>query len=369
MNSAHQTARRRESRLGKWLGKWLDKLILWLLAKFLGLALAIKMGLMHRERMSHNNGIAGEGKVRIVDKPCFPNHEFFAPGREFPIRIRHATATFYDDAMNGIRSMSVKFSNHHLKSPFDLEMNTGAASLFWSAASFMQFARLRKQKHGVEYRDYYRKYPDGLEGAEAALRRNPTSFNNLLFFCKTPFLYVGTDGVRRYAKYRARPHNDEPETGIISDPSEWDTCNQRILPHETRGRNYLKDEYVKRVKAKNACYVMEIQVREAIAGEDPEIFNNMVSWDETNYPWHPLAEITIDRVLDWTDSNLTTFSLNNMPASLGILPAESIHDYNSLNYLRSHSEIARKARIFACKLFGGPEPIPDNDNRNSSTIQ
>jgi len=113
---------------------------------------------------------------------------------------------------------------------------------------------------------------------------------------------------------------------------------------------------------------MQIQTRKAVKNEDPEIFNNMVVWDEEDYAWHDLAVITIDETLDWTDSNLTSFSLNNMPKNLGIIPAESIYDYNSLNYMRSHSEIARRARIFAYKLFGGPKAIPDNDNRNSSTI-
>jgi hypothetical protein len=81
-----------------------------------------------------------------------------------------------------------------------------------------------------------------------------------------------------------------------------------------------------------------------------------------------LAVLEVDTVLDWTDSNLTSFSLNNMPKMLGIIPAESIYDYNSVNYIRSHSEIAKKARIFAYKLFGGPQEIPDDDNRNSLTI-
>jgi len=348
--------------------KLFDKVILWLLAKIFGLALAIFLGLMARRRMSHNNGIAGRGHVKVVDNPEFPAHDFFKPGRDFPIRIRHASATFYDDAMNGIRSMSVKFSDESFDSPFDLEMNTGEISLFWSAASFLQFAKLRKQKYGVEYRDYYRKYPDGLKGAQVALRRNPTSFHNLRFYCKTPFIFLGKDGVKRYAKYRARPLSDEPETGINENPSEWDTCNQRILPHESRGRNYLKDEYIDRVKQGGVKYLMQIQTREAVDNEDPEVFNNMNVWDEKDYPWFDLAVIEIDEVLDWTDSNLTSFSLNNMPQGLGILPAESIYDYNSVNYMRSHSEIARKSRIFAYKLFGGPQKIPDNDNRNSSTI-
>ena len=51
---------------------------------------------------------------------------------------------------------------------------------------------------------------------------------------------------------------------------------------------------------------------------------------------------------------------------LGVLPAKSIFDYNSLNYLRAHSELARKARILSYKVYGMVPPIPDNDNRNVS---
>jgi arachidonate 5-lipoxygenase len=351
-----------------WFGKKFNMFVLWFIAKVFGLVLALFLGLIARQRMSHNNGIAAEGFLDIVDNPEFPAHKFFKPGRRFPLRIRHATATFYDDAMSGIRSMSIKFSHEHFESPFDIEMNTGAASLFWSAASFLQFARLRKEKYGIEYPEYYRRYPEGLTGAQVALRRDPDSFHNLHYYCKTPFLFIADDGTRYYAKYRVKPSDNEPETGKIKDPSEWDTCNQRILPHETRGRNYLKDEYIERVTTKGARYRMQIQLLKASEGEDPEIFNNMVAWDEKKYPWMDLAVLEVDCMLDWTDSNLTSFSLNNMPKTLGIIPAESIHDYNSLNYMRSHSEIARKARIFAYKLFGGPKEIPDNDNRNSSTI-
>ena len=78
--------------------------------------------------------------------------------------------------------------------------------------------------------------------------------------------------------------------------------------------------------------------------EDPEVFNNMVVWDEDAHPWQDLAVIDIDKTLDWKDSLLTTFSVNNMPKTLGVLPANSIYDYNSLNYLRAHSELARMAR-------------------------
>jgi hypothetical protein len=350
----------------RWLGSLVDKIVLWFTARIFGLGLAVFLSFPKRQRMSHNNGAAGAGTVRIVDHPEFPAHNFFEPGRQFPARVRHASATFLDDAMNCIRSFSIKFSDHHFHSPFDIEMNTGEISLFWSAASFLKFASLRQEKWGVEYQDYYRKYPQGLEGAQLSLRRDPTSYHNLRYYCKTPFLFIGKDGVKRYAKYHVRPLDDEPETGINTNPSEVDTCNQRILPHETRGRNYLKYEYENRVNTVGARYLMQIQTRIASDDDDPEVFNNMIPWNDTIHPWRDLAVIDIHKPLGWDQSTLTTFSVNNMPKNLNVLPAKSVYDYNSLNYLRAHSEIARKARLFSYKVFGIPPAIPNDDNRNSS---
>jgi len=347
-----------------WIGEVLDKIVLWFTAKGFGWMLALFLSLPHRKRMSHNNGIAAIGWLQIVDHPEFPEHDFFAPGRKFPARIRHASISFLDDAMNCFRSISVKFSDHHFHSPFDLELNTGQRSAFWSAASFFKFGAMGKEKWGVSEVEFLRKYPDGEFGIVKALRRNPTSFYNMHYFSKTPFYFIGKDGIKRYAKYRVMPADGEPETGIINDPSEEDLANQRILPFETRGRNYLKYEYEERVKKNHLRYLMSIQLRTACDDDDPEIFNNMVPWNDQIFPWQDLALIHIEKTLDWKESTRTTFSVNNMPRSLGVLPAKSVYDYNSLNYLRAHSEIARKARMFSYKLWGMVPPIPDNDNRN-----
>lgn len=343
-----------------------DKLVLWMISKFFAWALVLTLSIRKRYRMSHNNGIAARGEARIVDHPEFPAHDFFTPGRVFQARLRHASATFLDDAMNCIRSCSVKFADQDLESPFDMEMNTGRINLFWSAASFLQFAKLRKQAFGVEYHDYYRKYPQGLEGAKESLRRNPISFQNLRYYSLTPYLFTGKDGIQRYAKYRIKPLDDAPETGITPDLSDWDTCNQRVLPHETRSRNYLKDEYKQKVAQGGAKYMMQIQTRIAADDDSPEIFNNQIPWDEHVFPWHDLAVVEMHEILSWKESLRTSFSLNNLPKSLGYIPAKSIHDYNSLNYMRSHSEIARKARLFSYELLGYPPEIPDDENRNVS---
>ncbi len=341
-----------------------SKIYLWIFCNFFTFIIMITLS-RKRKRMSHDNGIGAIGKVKIVNDQNFPAHEFFAPGRIFDVRIRHASATFLDDAMNCIRSMSIKFSKEKFKSPFDLEMNTGEISLFWSAWSFFKFASMRKEKYGIEYTNYYKNYPEGLKGAILALRRNPDSFHDLRYYAKTPFQFVGTDKIKRYAKYRIRPFDDIKESGIAEHLCERNICNQRVLSHESRGRNYLKEEYIQRVKNQEVKYKLEIQTRFAQDDEDPEIFNNMVTWPEEIYPWHDLAVIEIEKTLNWEESTRTGFSLKNMPKTLGYIPAKSIYDYNSLNYMRAHSEWARKARMLSYKFRKFPEEIPNDDDRNS----
>ncbi|MBK9731574.1 MAG: hypothetical protein IPO83_09830 [Chitinophagaceae bacterium] len=349
-----------------WFGARLDHFVLWMSATTFAWAIAIFISLKKRMRMSHNNGIAGTGKVRIVDHPQFPPHDFFQAGKEFPARIRHAMVSFMDDAMNDVFGCSIKFSDNHWDSPFDLECNSGQISLFWSAVSFLKFASLRKVQWGVQYQELYRKYPMCYKGAVITLRRDVSSYENIHYYSKTPFYFIGKDGITRYAKYKVTPYSGEPETGLYGDPSEWDIANARILPHETRGRNFLKDEYAERVKTQGAKYLMQIQLRTASDDEPAEVFNNMLPWDEAVYPWQDLAVVAIDATLDWNESLRTTFSLNNMPKSLGRIPAKSIYDYNSVNYMRAHSEIARKARLWSYKIKGFPPPIPDDDDRNGT---
>jgi len=336
-------------------------------AKWFAFLVALFLSFMSRKRMSHDNGIAGLGTLKIVDDPKFPEHDFFGAGKEYPVRIRHATATFLDDGVNGIRSIAIKFSHHYFESPFDIEMNTGQTTLFWSALSFRKFGNLKKEKWAVTYVDFIKKYPEGVTGAIKALRRDPTSFTNLRYYCKTPFLFIGNDGIKHYAKYRVVPSEGVPETGLQVDPCDYELPNQRVAPHNKNGRNYLKYEFEDRVKREGAHYTLQIQLLMAHDDESQEIFNNMIEWDEKIYPWYDVANFSITKTLDWKESTLSTFSVNNMPKSLGVIPAKSIFDYNSVNYMRAHSEIARKARLWSYKVFGMVPPIPDNDNRNSET--
>ncbi len=350
-------------------GRVLDRFALWFIANGFVLLIALAMGLRHRQRMSHNNGIAARGRFIADPDQEIPPHRFFAAGNRYPCRIRHASATFYDDAMQCIRSCSVKLADSRWESPFDLELNTGKISLFWNVASFVKLATLRQQQWGVEYENYYKQYPIGKEAAIDNLRRNPDSFAHLRYYNQTPLLWISDDGTRHYAKYRIIPFEDIDETGMISGRDVLEPQNQRVIPGETRTRNYLKEEYEQRVRDDGPVrYRLQVQTRIAIEDEDPVIFNSSVHWPETEFPFRDLGTIEIIETLDWDESNLTTFSFANLPDGLGIIPSKSIYDFNSLNYMRLKADKAKRARLFAYRLFGMPEEIPDSDNRNSSTI-
>ena len=351
------------------LGKVQDRIMLWLSSWMFIWIIALMMGIRSRERMSHNNGIVGRGKFIADPDPEIPPHKFFAKGKEYPCRIRHASATFYDDAMQCIRSCSIKLADSDWESPFDLECNTGQISLFWNVASFMKLAKMREQKWGVEYEHYYKFYPVGKEAAIDNLRRNPESFAHMVYHNQTPLLWNSDDGVKGYAKYRVIPYEPVLESGIISGRDVLEPENQRIIPGETRTRNYLKEEYEDRVRYSGPVrYKLQVQIRPAEPDEDPEIFNSSVPWPEDEFPYRDLGVFEVNETLDWDESNMTTFSFANMPKGLGVIPAYSIYDYNSLNYMRLKADFAKRARRFAYKLKGMPQEIPDSDLRNSSTI-
>jgi arachidonate 5-lipoxygenase len=341
-----------------------NKFVLWFLTWMFVWTLVFIQSLWRRRKMSHNNGMAAAGRLRIVDNPQFPPDDFFLPGREFPCRIRHASAAFMDDAMLLVRAVSIKFSDQAVASPLDIEMNTGRA-LFWSAWTFFQFAKNQHEHGGIQYEAYYRKFPSGRDGAQDSVARNPTSYSRLDFRSQCPFLYLAKDGKRRYINFRLIPADRNIEA-LVNHPDQigWFFGDQRMLPGDPRNRNCLKHEYAERLKNGPIEYLLQMQLHEATDHDSELIFCSNKIWDEATHPWLDLAHITIERMLSYEESMLMYFSLNNHPPSIGLIEAKSIHDYNSLNYLRVRADIAKKARLWAYWLFGMPKALPDEGPRN-----
>ena len=346
---------------------------LWLWARLFIFMIVLGIG-TRRRRMSHNNGIAGRGRLRIVDRPEIPPTDFFEPGKAFACRLRHGTVGYMDDAISEVRSASLKFADTDFESPLDIQMNTGEHCFFWNARSFLDFAFSRHEKGGIEYLSYYSRHPEGRMSAASAFARAPAHYDGMYFHSHTPFAWNARDGKPRYARFRLIPGDRAPQDPPIDpayvarmrdDPAQAAVlADQRTLPAETRNVNYLKEDWAGRVAAGGIRYVLQVQLHEVSAADPPEVRNALMPWDQATHPYHDLAEVEIDEVLPPAESDRMAFEITNMPPSMGILPAISMDDYNSLNYFRKHSIWAIRTRRAFLRMLGPNEIVPDNAPRN-----
>ncbi len=136
------------------------------------------------------------------------------------------------------------------------------------------------------------------------------------------------------------------------------------MPGETRDVNYLKKEWRDRVNAGGVSYLLQVQFHEVSDADPPEIRNALMPWDEATHPYMDLATVEITGVLTPAESTAMAFEITNHPPSMGILPATSTRDYNSLNYMRKQAVLAIRVRRALQKLLGPPRDLPDDAPHN-----
>lgn len=343
---------------------------LWFWGKFFILLIAIGCG-GRRRRMSHNQGVGGRGKLRIVDNPQFSAIDFFQPGREFPCRLRHGCVSFLDDAVSEVRSASLKFADTDFKSPLDIQMNTGEHCFFWNARTFLQFAFWRHRKGTTQYLKYYATYPWGRLSAASAFRRAPTSYTTMHYHSHTPFGWHAQDGKPRYVRFRLvrgdhGPELDAPELDYVKrceqDPNAAAVlAQQACLPQDEHlSVNYLQHDWRDRLKRGPVEYLLQIQLHDVSPTDPPEILNSLLPWDEATHPYLDLGRVTMTEELSYADQTYMAFEVTNLPSSMSLLPAKSLDDFNSLNYMRKQAIWAIRARRLLQRLFGPPHSAPDD---------
>ena len=219
-----------------------------------------------RRRMSHDMGVMGAGKIKIVEDPKFPAAEFFEPGREFDCRLRHAGAAYFDEAKICFRGAAIKFADTRLESPFDIIMNSGPTNPTNTLRTFAQFIPGKVKGGGHAWDPFFEKHPQSLVACELTHRRNPESYNNVYYWSQVPVGYKAKDGVERLVKFKMIPATREPETGIPSPGDIEGLPSQARLIGETRSRTYLTEEFKERVARKEAKYVLQLQLHEFEAG-------------------------------------------------------------------------------------------------------
>ncbi len=343
---------------------------LWFWGKFFIVLIAIGCG-TRRRRMSHNQGVAGRGKLKIVDRPQFPPTDFFEPGREFPCRLRHGCVSFLDDAVSEVRSASLKFADSDFRSPLDIQMNTGEHCFFWTARTFLQFAFWRHRKGTTQYVKYYRRYPWGRRSAASAFRRAPASYATMHYHSHTPFGWHARDGKMRYVRFRLVRGDGEPELDA-PDQAYVEQCEQDVDAAERLGQqaclpqdehlsvNYLQHQWHGQLRQEPIHYRLQIQLHEVTPSDSPEILNSLLPWDQQSHPFQDLADVSIVEPLSYAQQQYIAFEVTNLPRSMSILPAKSIDDYNSLNYMRKQSIWAIRMRRFFQRMLGPAKAAADD---------
>lgn len=68
--------------------------------------------------------------------------------------------------------------------------------------------------------------------------------------------------------------------------------------------------------------------------DHPQLLHAGRAWDEKPHPWLDLMDISISTELPFDVVERTRYNISNQHSSLGILPAKSIYDYNSISFIR-----------------------------------
>ncbi|MFM8251524.1 MAG: hypothetical protein ACKOBW_08030 [Planctomycetota bacterium] len=289
-------------------------------------------------RATHMAGVGAKGTITIVARPEFPEHDFFRPGRVFSGRLRHANASFYDDASCQVRACSLKFADHDFTSPFDLIMNTGVIQAFWSFDTFMQFVSARvlcREDYWEPQRDYMCRLPGAFIGAIESVRVAPSSYAAMLYHSSIVYPFRARDGRLRYAKYRLVPVDLQQESGLADQQYQQAPGVQCRHAGDTHPRQYLGDEYCDRLSCGEIAYQLQIQLREFDLERDTwEFFNGGRVWEPTEYPWLDLATVRMTEAMSAAQTEVTRMWLGHQPPSLGLTAAFSAVDYRSLAVAR-----------------------------------
>ncbi len=309
---------------------------------------------LNAQRGTHPFGVGGKGKLKVLNNPDIPEHEFFQAGREFDIRLRYSNAAFKDDATAQVRGLAIKFADTSFESPLDLFFNTGPIHPFWSMSSLWTFMKARMkaddQKGSWEsQRPWLEDSPAAYMSAIECMRNAPACYSELVMHSMMPYPMTGKDGVTRYVKFRVVPKGLKKESGMLTRDRQMAPWRQSRDENNTQPERYLADEFHKRIKQSKLEFDLEIQLRAFNPETDTaEFFNSVRYWNEDEYPWLSLAEFEVNEPLPEEVMQPMRMFIGNTPPSLGIIEGYSKHDYNSVNWGRAlaynHSWRQRKRK-------------------------
>ncbi|KAK1421598.1 hypothetical protein QVD17_24067 [Tagetes erecta] len=254
-----------------------------------------------KSRYFHRIGVSGNGVLKIYDNiNGFPNHKIFCPGKTYPVIIRHSNSlSADDDARIDARGAAVRIlTETQPETPLlDLTLKSGNAFYARTISDFATWLVC-----GLPAREQHVKRVPHVRDAVWTSLRNTDSFTNLHYFSNICRLFRFEDGSEMYVKFKLRPFDDK----ITEDSGKVEPIG--ILPPETgaiprdvndkRPPLFLADDFKTRVSQPGGVrYIFQLQFQPVPKDDALQdiALDCTKPWDETQFPYVDVGEITIDQ--------------------------------------------------------------------------
>nr|XP_043613019.1 uncharacterized protein y4iK-like [Erigeron canadensis] len=312
-----------------------------------------------KSRYFHRIGAAGRGTLRLYENiPRFPDHHIFSSGKCYPVIIRHSNClSSDDDARLDPRGAAIRILTDEAESNtslLDLTLKTGKA---FHARTIGDFATwlvcgAAAQEEMVKHAPHVR------EAMWDSLRK-ADSYAELHYYSNICRLFRFKDGNEMYVKFKLRPFDEminedsgkvEP-TGIL--PPETGAMPRD--ENDTRPLLFLNDDFKRRVNSpQNLRYVLQLQLRSVPTDEYEReaALDCTKPWDEKEFPYIEVGEITIDQVLTNEESASLEFNPFLRCHEVDVIRATSCSQSASLDHGRS-------VVYSICQHLRNNKPLPE----------
>ncbi|PWA70893.1 Acyl carrier protein-like protein [Artemisia annua] len=312
-----------------------------------------------KSRYFHRIGAAGKGTLRLYENvPGFPEHKIFSFGKIYPIILRHSNClSSDDDARLDPRGAAIRILSDEgniSTALLDLTLKTGKA---FHAGTIGDFATWLVC--GAKAREEHVKHAPHVKYAMWDSLRKCDSYADLHYYSNICRLFRFKDGSEMYVKFKLRPFDEkiDEDSGMV-EPTGILPPETGAIPrdeNDTRPLLFLDDDFQRRVNSsKNVRYVFQLQFRPV--PDDASVREVALDctkpWDENDYPYVEVGEITIDQVLTNEESAELEFNPFLRCNEVDVIRATSCSQSASLDHGRS-------VVYSICQHLRNKKPLPE----------
>lgn len=299
-------------------------------------AIFVRVSTAVKGRATHTYGAGARGILRIIAPDGFPASNFFKPGTEYPVIVRHSRPGGQsDDRTRDGSATSIKFfapgGNADASEPGinDIMMNTGRVLFVNSARSFLAMVTTPNPERPEKL------LKTGIlkDNVLSEGYRSSGSFSDSYYHSQMCYQYDADDGSNHYIRYRFRSADKGPERGRYDPGFRPQGCT--FLPkldNDKRAENHLRSEFEAEVTNGDVRYLLQVQIRSTDA---PEALNCGAVWDEIEYPWMDIGAIHLTEMLNADELDALSLDANRTPDCIKLPLATSADDYASLGHARA----------------------------------